>query len=104
MFRKEIVESPFCEQALQKEMQKAFKRGPYERSAPVKLVTASCDIAILTTDQAWENYCNALHLKSCVRRGGLSRLYLDFIARQSLDRHFLAIERRVARLNEKGLA
>jgi hypothetical protein len=52
--------------------------------------THPCDIAILTADQAWENYCTALHLY--LRTG---RARFDFIARQSLDRHFVAVESRL---------
>jgi hypothetical protein len=61
--------------------------------------THPCDIAILTADQAWENYCTALHL---YRISG--RVWFDFIARQSLDRHFVAIEARLRKRLERGPA
>jgi hypothetical protein len=61
--------------------------------------THPCDIAILTADQAWENYCTALHL---YRISG--RVWFDFIARQSLDRHFMAVERRLQHIREQDPA
>lgn len=66
----------------------------------VKLIQAPCDIHILTADQAWENYCNALQLLFSREPKDWPRYRL--IARQSLDQHFAEVERRMMRANERG--
>jgi hypothetical protein len=51
------------------------------------------DIAMMTTDEAWENYCNALHLSRTAHYRG-DRWDWMLIARQSLDVYFARLEKR----------
>jgi hypothetical protein len=67
----------------------------------MKLVTHSLDIKALKACQAWENYCNALHLALAYRKGKKAEEFRG-IARQSLDQHFAEVERRMIRANERG--
>jgi hypothetical protein len=68
---------------------------------PVKLIQAPCDILILTADQAWENYCTALHM-ALGQRFKIDAIRYHFIAARSLDQHFAEVERRMIRANERG--
>ena len=67
----------------------------------MKLFDQYCDIAILTADEAWENYCNALHIALVARGWSSRRLYHD-IAHASLDRHFKVIERDLEKHIKRG--
>jgi hypothetical protein len=67
----------------------------------MKLIQTPCDILILTADQAWENYCTALHLALGQRYRIDATRYHDIAAR-SLDQHFAEVERRMIRANERG--
>ena len=61
----------------------------------MRLVRHPADVATLTTAQAWENYCNALHL-SRIAVHPSNRAEMASIARQSLDRYFIRLETRLA--------
>jgi hypothetical protein len=67
----------------------------------MKLITVPCDILILTADQAWENYCTALHL-ALGQRYRIDATQFHDIAARSLDQHFAEVERRMIRANERG--
>jgi hypothetical protein len=75
----------------------------------MKLIQAPCDILILTADQAWENYCNALHL-ALGQRYRIDAIHYHDIAEESLDtywrkfyeKHAAEVERRMIRANERG--
>ena len=56
----------------------------------MKLVQSPCDIAILTEAQAWENYCNGLHLAQ-VHKSPDDRKRFHEIAEHSLNRWFRVI-------------
>jgi hypothetical protein len=51
------------------------------------------DILGMTTYEAWENYCNALHLSRTAHYRG-DRWDWMLIARQSLDVYFARLEKR----------
>jgi hypothetical protein len=57
----------------------------------MRLVRHRADISALLTDQAWENYCNALHLSEATRCSG-DKALLAVTAAQSLDAYFARLE------------
>jgi hypothetical protein len=61
----------------------------------MRLVREPLDVAILTAGQAWENYCNALHLSGATRCR-IDRALLAVTAAQSLDVYFARLEARMA--------
>jgi hypothetical protein len=62
----------------------------------MKLVETPCDIKILTERQAWENYCNALHV-SQTTIVPIDRHRFSWLAQLSLDQYFHKIEQKLPR-------
>jgi hypothetical protein len=59
----------------------------------MKISRHPADVAILTVDAAWENYCNALHLSRTAMFPG-DRAEWTLVARWSLDVYFARLERK----------
>ena len=64
-------------------------------------MTHTLDIKALKACQAWDNYCNALHLARS-RRYQIDAKRYHRIAVESLDQYFDQLEQQVRRANERG--